>query len=133
MIGGSKPHAAGRRYRVVVGHDDPTYRDGLVANLQELGTVEVAGAAATGADVVIEAFRQRPDVVLLDLGLPGMTAAETTRHIGRAAPGAAVCLLVESEFDRGISEALDAGARDCLRRCATPEEIAIVLRRLSAR
>lgn len=131
MVTRSGTRADPRRFRVVVGDDDRPYREELVAHLTALGNVEVAGAAANGADVVIEAWRHRPDVVLLDLTLPGMSAAETTRHISRAAPNAAVCLLVASETDSGISEALDAGARDCLVKTATPEQIAIVLRRVS--
>ncbi|MBI2759872.1 MAG: response regulator transcription factor [Chloroflexi bacterium] len=119
-----------RRFRVVVGNSDHTYREQLVANLAELGNIEVAGSASTGVDTIIEAWRHRPDVVLLDLSLPGMSAAETTRHIRRAAPESAICLLVVSEGDAGISEALDAGARECLVKTSTPEEIAIVLNRL---
>jgi DNA-binding NarL/FixJ family response regulator len=122
-----------KRYRVVVADRDEAYRGGLVASLAGLGNIEVAGEAATGSDVVVEAFRHRPDVVLLGLGLPGMSTAETTRHIVRAAPGSAVCLLVASESDPGITEAIDAGARDCLVKTADPEEIAIVLRRLGGR
>ncbi len=124
---GMRPGA--RRFRVVVGERDQALRAGLLASLGTLSNVEVAASAANGADVVIEAWRHRPDVVLLDLRLPGMSAAEATRHITRAAPEAAVCLLVASEFDEGITEAIDAGARDCLVRSAPPEEIAIVLRR----
>lgn len=119
-----------RRFRIVLGDGDQPSREGLVACLTTLGNVEVAAEASNGSDVVIEAWRHRPDVVLLDLTLPGMSAAETTRHIGRAAPESAVCLLVASETDPGISEALDAGARDCLVKSASPEQIAIVLKRL---
>lgn len=117
------------RFRVVVGERDPSLREGLVASLATLGDVEVAAAATNGSDVVIEAWRHRPDVVLLGLTLPGMSAAEATRHITRAAPESAVCLLVASELDEGITEAIDAGARDCLVRSAPPEQIAVVLRR----
>ena len=131
MTPGSALRPGGRHFRVVVGNQDRQYREELVAGLTSLGYVEVAGAASNGSDVVIEAWRHRPDVVLLDLTLPGMSAAETTRHITRAAPNAAVCLLVSSENDPGISEALDAGARDCLVKTATPAQIATVLRRVS--
>lgn len=126
---GSRP--GGRHFRVVVGDHDRRHRDELVAGLTALGYVEVAGAATNGSDVVIEAWRHRPDVVLLDLTLPGMSAAETTRHITRAAPNAAVCLLVTAETDPGIAEALDAGARDCLVKTATAAQIATVLQRVS--
>jgi DNA-binding NarL/FixJ family response regulator len=105
----------------------------LIALLGGLGNVEVVAAAGTGTDVVIEAYRHHPDVVLMDLRLPGFPIAEVVRHVLRAAPGTAVCLLVGTEFDQGISEALDAGARDCLKRSAAPEEITVMLRRAALR
>jgi DNA-binding NarL/FixJ family response regulator len=130
-VGRPRRAAGSRRYRVVLGESDPAVREGLTTVLGGLATVDVVAVAATGADVVIEAFRHHPDVVLLDLRLPGLPAAEVVRHICRATPGTAVCLLVGTEFDQGISEALDAGARDCLKRTAAPEEIAVMLRRAS--
>jgi DNA-binding NarL/FixJ family response regulator len=131
-MGRPRARATQKRHRVVVGESDPAFREGLVAVLGGLGNVEVVALAATGADVVIEAFRHHPDVVLLDLRLPGLPSAEVVRHIARAAPGTVVCLLVGTEFDQGISEALDAGARDCLKRTAAPEEITVMLRRTGA-
>lgn len=117
----------------MLGESDPAVREGLLTVLGGLGTVDVVAVTDTSANVVIEAFRHHPDVVLLDLRLPGLRAAEVVRHIARAAPGTAVCLLAGTEFDDGISEALDAGARDCLKRSAAPEEITVMLRRVGMR
>ena len=129
MTAYSSSQADPRPFRIVVADNDLSYRDVLVAGLSALGTLEVAAAATNSADAVIDAWQHRPDVVLLGVGLPGMSAADTTRHILRAAPGAAVCLLASSETDPGISAALDAGARDCLVRTESPEQIARTLKR----
>jgi DNA-binding NarL/FixJ family response regulator len=118
---------------VVVGDGDAARREALLAGLGEIGRVEVTGTAATGVDTIIEAWRHQPDVILLDLTLPGMDPAEVTRHLRRAAPDAAVCLVATSQGEAGISAALDAGARDCITHTASPEEIAIVLRRVATR
>lgn len=102
-------------------------------SLDAAGNVEVAGAAETGSDLVIEAFQKRPDVVFLDLTLPGMSAAEATRHINRAAPESAVCLVGTSESQPGIAEAMDAGASEFLKKTASGEQIAVVLSRIKKR
>lgn len=115
--------------RVIIADGDRPYREQLVAGLTASGVMEVAATAANSSDVVIDAWQHRPDVVLLDLKLEGMTAAETTRHIMRAAPGTTVCLLAASESEPGIALALDAGARECLVKSAPPEQIATAVRK----
>ena len=124
-------HSTAERVRIVLGENDTAYRNGLIERLAELQDIEVAGEATNGPDIVIEAWRHRPDVVLIDLALPGMTAAEATKHISRAAPGSAVCLLVGSEGDPGVSDALDAGARECIVKTATSQQIAGILHRIA--
>ncbi len=115
--------------RVIVADGDQPYREQLVAGLTASGVMEVTATAAHSSDVVIDAWRQRPDVVLLDLKLDGMSAAETTRHIMRVAPGTTVCLLATSESEPGIALALDAGARECLVKSSSPEQIANAVRK----
>lgn len=118
---------------VLLASADESLRDGLASGLASARSVEIEiiGTVANGSDAVIDAYRQRPDVLLLDLRLPGPGAPEIVRHIGRAAPDTAVCLLVTSESEEGVSDAVDAGARDSVRRSAPPEEIAVVVGRLT--
>ena len=113
-----------RSLRIVVADGDRPYRERLVAGLTASGVLEVAATATNSSDAVIDTYRHRPDVVLLDLKLEGMSAAETTRHIMRAAPGTTVCLLAASESEPDISLALDAGARACLVKSPPPEQLA---------
>ena len=116
--------------RVVVAEQDAAYREQLLASLASLPNIEVTATAQNSADAVIDAYQHKPDVVLLDLTLPGMPADETTRHIMRAAPDTSVCLLAASETEPGISAALDAGARECLKRNLPPELILATFERL---
>ncbi len=117
-------------FRVVLAVPDPAYRERLIAGLQAVPGVEVAAAATTSADAIIDAYRARPHLLLLDLALPGLPAADTVRHIARAAPQTVVYLLVSSELEPGISAALDAGARDCLRKSLPPEALGATLERV---
>lgn len=117
------PRQSAPSVRVIVGETDTPARAQLMAGLRQLGNIEVLSAAGNGSDVVIDAWRHHPDMVLLDIALPGMTAAETTRHIGRAAPDSAVCLLTPTEGDPAISEAMNAGARFFLLKDAPIEQI----------
>ncbi len=116
--------------RIVLAEPDPAFRERLIASLQALPGVELAAVATTSADAIIDAYRARPHLLLLDLALPGLPPAETVRHIARAAPQTVVYLLVNSELEPGISAALDAGARDCLRKSLPPEALGATLERV---
>lgn len=110
--------------KVLVVEDHPMFADGLVALLGDLDGVEVAGHAATGERAVELARETRPDVVLMDLHLPGMSGVEATRVIVAELPGVAVLALTMLGDDATIHDMVRAGARGYLLKEATPEEIA---------
>ena len=72
--------------RVLVVEDHPLFRKGVVALLDSVPDVEVAGAAASGAEAVARAAQLHPDLVLMDLQLPGLSGIEATRAIVTADP-----------------------------------------------
>lgn len=109
--------------RVVVVEDHPMFRDGLVGLLDALDGVEVAGQAASGEEACEVVAAVEPDVVLMDLQLPGMTGIEATAAITRHQPGVAVLALTMLEDDESIHAAVQAGARGYLLKEATPDEI----------
>ncbi len=115
--------------RLVIAGRDRIRRERLAAALAALPAITICAVAATSADAIIDAYRHRPDAVLLELGLPRLSAADTVRHLLRVAPGVLVYLLAERGRQAGISAALDAGARDVLDTALTPEQIAAVLLR----
>ncbi len=115
--------------RLAVTGRDSARRERLAAALAAQPGITICAVAATSADAIIDAYRHRPDAVLLELGLPKLIAAETVRHLLRVAPGVLVYLLSERGQPAGISAALDAGARDVLDAALTPAQIAAVLRR----
>ena len=109
--------------RVLVVDDHTIVRNGLVQLLATAGDLEVIGSAGDGATAVAMCAEQRPDVVLMDLSMPGMSGIEATRLIGERAPGSQV-LVLTSFVDRDrVVEALEAGAIGYLLKDAEPEEL----------
>lgn len=91
--------------------DHPVLREGLVSILNEEADLVVAGEAGSGEEGVEQFRKLRPDVVLMDLRLPGMTGAEATEKILREFPEARVLIFSSYSGDEDIARCLRAGAR----------------------
>jgi DNA-binding NarL/FixJ family response regulator len=109
--------------RVVLAEDHPVVRSGLSQLLEGVEQVEVVGAAAGGEEAVALAARERPDVVLMDLEMPGMDGIEATRRIVEAQPGVNVVLLTAFSDRERILAAIDAGAIGYLLKDAEPADL----------
>jgi DNA-binding NarL/FixJ family response regulator len=109
--------------RVVVADDHPVYREGLAMVLGSLPGVVVVGEAADGHEAVRLAGEHRPDVVLMDLSMPGLGGVEATRAIAADHPDVAVLVLSMHEGADSVVAALRAGARGYLVKGATKDEI----------
>ncbi|HVL04010.1 MAG TPA: response regulator transcription factor [Acidimicrobiales bacterium] len=96
--------------RVLLADDHPVYRLGLRALLQSLDGFEVVGEAASGLDAVDRALELRPDVVVMDLQMPGLSGIEATRRITKQRPDTAVLVLTFSDEDQSVLDAVLAGA-----------------------
>jgi DNA-binding NarL/FixJ family response regulator len=96
---------------VLVVDDHDGFRAGLVALLEVVDDVTVVGEAADGVAAVAAATRLQPDVVLMDLNMPGLDGVEATRRITAASPHIGVVVLTMLEDDDSVFAALRAGAR----------------------
>ena len=117
--------ASGRQVeslRVLIVDDHDLFRTGLRNLLEEQG-VHVVGEAATGADAVRIVRELAPDVVVMDLNMPGMGGAEATRHITSAAPLTRVVMLTISDEDSDVMDAILAGACGYLLKDASIQEL----------
>jgi DNA-binding NarL/FixJ family response regulator len=123
--------AATGSLRVVVADDHPVFRSGLRMLLEDLG-VEVVGEAQDGSSAVALAVEHRPDVVLMDLQMPGVNGLEATRRLSEAAPDVRVLVLTMVEDDDTLFAALRAGAAGYLLKGAGPDEIDRAVRGVAA-
>jgi two-component system nitrate/nitrite response regulator NarL len=95
--------------RVVIADDHRLFRDGLRGTLQDAG-MAVVGEASDGAEAVALARELAPDVVVLDLKMPGVSGLEALREIERSSPRVQAVVLTVSAEDADVLEALAAGA-----------------------
>jgi len=100
--------------RVLVAEDHPVYRDGLRAMLGASAGIQLIGEASDGDEAVLLAAELQPDVVLMDIQLPGRNGIEATRAILAARPATAVLVLTMFEDDESVFSAMRAGARGYL-------------------
>ena len=109
--------------RVLIAEDNARFRDGLRALLISADACEVAGEVATGDEAVPRARALQPDVVLMDLRMPGLDGIEATRRIVQDSPHIAVLVLTMLEDDESVFAAMRAGARGYLLKGALKAEI----------
>jgi DNA-binding NarL/FixJ family response regulator len=109
--------------RVLVADDHPIVRSGIVALLQTAPDVEVVGEATSGLEAVDLALALSPDLVLMDLRMPGIDGDEATARILVARPSVRVLILTTYESDDSILTAIEAGASGYLLKAAPQEEI----------
>jgi DNA-binding NarL/FixJ family response regulator len=108
--------------RVVLVDDHALFRSGLRELLEEHG-IDVVGEASDGAGAVELVGRTAPDVVLMDLSMPGMSGIEATSRIRGAAPSTRVVMLTVSADDDDVQRAIVAGARGYIVKDAAVEEV----------
>ncbi len=108
--------------RVLIVDDHDLFRTGLRNLLEEQG-VQVVGEAATGGDAVRIVRELTPDVVVMDLNMPGMGGVEATRHITAVAPLTRVLMLTISDEDSDVMDAILAGACGYLLKDASIQDL----------
>jgi DNA-binding NarL/FixJ family response regulator len=116
------------RIRVLIVDDQPLARAGFRSVLEATGQIDVVGDAANGADAIAQAREHNPDVVLMDVRMPGMDGIEATRRM----PRQKVLILTTFGLDEYIIEALRAGASGFLLKDAPIEELVRAVRSVAA-
>ncbi|WP_165554206.1 response regulator transcription factor [Kribbella capetownensis] len=109
--------------RIVVADDHGIVREGLGALLSAHDGYELVGTAADGAEAVRSAVTLRPDVLVMDIQMPGMSGIDATREIGRVAPDVAVVMLTMFDDDESVFAAMRAGARGYVLKGAAPDNV----------
>jgi DNA-binding NarL/FixJ family response regulator len=109
--------------RVLIVDDHPVTREGLHAALDLSEDVEVVGEAQSGEEAIEQARVLSPDIVYMDVRMPGMGGIEATKAIREASPGTRVILFTVDESRASISEAIQAGVSGYLLKDASAEEL----------
>jgi len=109
--------------RILLADDHPVVRDGLAAILGTQPDFSVVGAAASGAEAVQAASVLHPDLVLLDIEMPGMDGVEVLRQLKAAQPAVRALIFTAFDTDERIMQAVRAGAQGYLLKGAPREEI----------
>jgi len=101
-------------FRILIADDHEVVRKGLVALLQQQPDWQVCGEAADGREAVDKAQQLKPDVVILDIGMPSLNGLEATRQILKTNPNARILILTLHDSDQVVRDVLNAGARGFL-------------------
>ena len=122
----------GNPIRVLLVDDHNLVRIGLTAYFGTLEDIEVVGEAATGDEAVRLAGELAPDVVLMDLIMPGMDGVEATRQVRRVSPRTQVIVVTSYHEDEHIFPAIRAGALSYVLKDIDPDDLAEAIRRADA-
>lgn len=120
------------RIGVLICDDVAQIRALLTATIERQSTLQLVGEAANGEQVIAAAKRLQPDVILLDLSMPGMTGFEALPHLKRVAPHARIIVLSGFSADIMAEDVLAQGADRYLEKGASPHEIAAVIQEVAA-
>jgi DNA-binding NarL/FixJ family response regulator len=119
------------RLRVVVADDHPAYRAALARMLRENG-IDVVAEASNGEHAIRTVEETHPDVVIMDLNMPGLSGLEATRRLIDEAPATHVLVLSVSAQDDDVSEAMQAGAHGYVLKDGPLEEVVVAIRAAAA-
>jgi DNA-binding NarL/FixJ family response regulator len=109
--------------RVLIADDHPLFRSGMGALLAADPDTEVAGEATTGDEAIALAAALQPDVILMDIQMPGVSGIEATRRIVYTSPHIRILIVTMFEDDHSVFTAMRAGARGYVLKGARPEEM----------
>ena len=109
--------------RILIADDHEVVRRGLVVLLQQQPDWQMCGEAADGREAVEKAQQAKPDVVVLDIGMPSLNGLEATRQILRANPQARILILTLHDSDQMVRDVLSAGARGFLLKSDAASEL----------
>jgi DNA-binding NarL/FixJ family response regulator len=118
--------------RILIADDHPLFRDGLRVLLESVPDMQVLGEATAGNEVIAKATSLQPDVILMDIQMPGTNGIEATRRIQQASPHIRILMLTMFEDDESVFAAMRAGARGYLLKGAVQEETLRAIRAVAA-
>ena len=120
------------KIRILIADDHALFREGLRALFAALADIEVVGEAAEGAAAITQVDAVQPDVVLMDINMPGINGIEATRRILNTHPNLGIIMVTMLEDDASVFAAMRAGARGYVLKGAHHDEILHAIRAVAA-
>lgn len=114
--------------RILIADDHPFFRDGLRVLIDSAPDMEIVGEAATGDEALSGALEHQPDVVLMDLKMPGTHGIDATRQITQSCPHIGILVVTMFEDDESVFAAMRAGAKGYTLKGADRKEMLIAIR-----
>lgn len=121
------PERPAAKTRVLIADDHALFRYGMRAMLNSDPQLEVVGEAATGEEAVASTAELKPDIVLMDIQMPGLNGIEATRRIVRSDPDVGVVVVTMFEEDDSVFAAMRAGARGYVLKGGDADEVVKVV------
>lgn len=118
--------------RLFIVDDHAVVRSGLHMLVESEADVQIIGEAQTAGEALSAIAKLKPDVVLMDIGLPDMSGIEATKEVKKRSPEAAVVALTIHEDEEYFFKMLEAGARGYVPKRAAPEELLTAIRTAAA-
>jgi len=116
------------KIRILIADDHPLFRDGMHGLLDSVPDTEVVGEAATGDEAIALAASLQPDVILMDIKMPGINGIQATREIVHTSPHIGILVVTMLEDDDSVFAAMRAGACGYLLKGANQAEILRAIR-----
>jgi DNA-binding NarL/FixJ family response regulator len=117
---------------VLIADDHTLFRAGLRALLNLFPDIQVAGEASTGEEAISKAGALRPEIILMDIQMPGVNGIEATRRIVQANPAVGIIVVTMFEDDSSVFSAMRAGARGYILKEAGEEEVLRAIRAVAS-
>lgn len=116
------------KIKILIADDHPVFRHGVRALLEATPEVEVVGEVTTGEEAITQAEALQPEVVLMDIQMPGINGIDATRRIVQTSPHIRVLVVTMFQDDGSVFAAMRAGARGYILKDATKDEILRAIR-----
>lgn len=118
------------KIKVLPVDDHPVVVEGVRSCLRAHAQFEVVGVASSGEDALAKAKKLTPDVILMDVNMPGLDGLETTRQLRQACPKSKVLMFAGREDNDAVGEMIQCGAKGCIRKSATATELVSAIERV---
>ncbi|MBI3850669.1 MAG: response regulator transcription factor [Verrucomicrobia bacterium] len=123
---------AARKIRLLLVDDHPFVREGIKSHLATEAGIAIVGEAGNGEEALRQAARLKPEVVLMDISMPGMSGLEAISRLRKKAPRARVLVLTMHDNREYITQVFRLGARGFVRKDSSPDELVRAIRAVSA-